>query len=301
MGISTSVFSVDKFTINSNCMPKNDKPKHRHFVFTWNNYPPGHETTLRAIPGTSYVLAGREVGQGGTPHLQGAVSFINGRTESSVRKLLPGCHVSIQRGSHLQSHTYCKKDGDFFEHGTPTLDPAAQAAEQTELWEAAWKSAVSGTLDDIPTNLRVKHYRTWHAVRRDYQLKPPSLPGVCGIWIHGPSGSGKSHCISSTFPNAFIKDASKWWCGYDGQEEVWLDDVDPTQSSWLARFLKIWGDRYPFQAQTKGGSLIIRPKRILVTANYSIEAMGFKPQDVDAIKRRFPQQLKLEQSDNIIF
>lgn len=293
MGINMSIMQLENINLTSQCMANGAK-KHRHFVFTWNNPTAGDQDSgipgehfLKAIPGRSYLVAGLERGASGTQHLQGAISFTSPRTLRSVTRLIPGAHIEVQRGTHEQAHTYCKKDGHFFEDGVPTVDPARQAVDQSEQWDFAWESAVSGTLADIPTALRVKYYRTWTLVHRDHQVRPPSLETTCGVWIYGPSGTGKSHFISSTYPNSFIKDASKWWCGYNGEEVIWLDDVDPEQSKWLARFLKIWADRYPFQAQTKGGSIIIRPKRFIVTSNYSIDEMGFGRGDLEPIKRRF--------------
>lgn len=254
------------------------------------------ESHLKAIPGITYVVAGLEhdAPGAGTPHLQGAISFKSPRTERSVRRLLPGCHVEIQRGSHSAAHTYCKKDGKYFEFGSPTLDATDQAAKQSEDYAAAWSLAVAGNTSDIEPSLRVRYYRTWTLIHRDHQLRPKSLADVCGHWIYGPSGTGKSHFVNSQFEGCYIKDASKWWCGFSGEDTVWLDDVDPTQSGWLTRFLKIWGDKYPFQAQSKGGSLVIRPKRIIITSNYSIAEMGFPIADLAAIRRRYVEHHKLD-------
>lgn len=159
---------------------------------------------------------------------------------------------------------------------------------------------MSGELDLLPPHVRVRFYRTWDNVKRDHQQRPASLEGTCGLWIHGPPGSGKSHFVNDKFPGCYIKDASKWWCGYQGEAVVWLDDVDPDQSAWIARFLKIWADKYPFQAQNKGSSLTIRPERFLVTSNYSIAEMGFRPVDLAAITRRFKEVYKADINSEII-
>lgn len=275
--------------------------KNRHYVFTLNNpvvtaVEPQvtSESQLQALPGVTYLCYGREhyAAGSGTAHLQGVISFISPRSNSAVRKLIPRWHVEVQRGNHLQATTYCKKDGDWFERGSRTMDPDEQHTDQAEKWQAAWDSAVAGRLDEIPISLRVPHYRTWNLVQRDYQRKPVALEGTCGHWIYGPSRTGKSHFVNERFPEAYIKDASKWWCGYQGEDTVWLDDVDPSQTSWIARFLKIWGDRYPFQAQSKGGSLLQRPKRIIITSNYSLAAMGFAIEDLVPIRERFVEHFK---------
>jgi len=55
----------------------------------------------------------------------------------------------------------------------------------------------------------------------------------------------------------------------------------------LSHDLKIWLDRYPFRAETKGGSMLIRPKRIIVTSNHCPEELWRdKPVLCEAIRRR---------------
>ena len=134
--------------------------KHRHFVFTWNNPrdPPlvtedpenapigpaeqhqaDHEgimvgPVLQGMPGLStliswtqslgltYLVGGFELGESQTPHWQGSISFASPRTVSSVRKLLRGCHVEVQRGTHEEAHDYCRKDGKYYEWGVSCKD-----------------------------------------------------------------------------------------------------------------------------------------------------------------------------------
>lgn len=51
--------------------------------------------------------------------------------------------------------------------------------------------------------------------------------------------------------------------------------------------LKQWADHYPFKAAQKGSQLLIRPKRIVITSNYSIEECYPEVQDSAPLKRRF--------------
>lgn len=282
--------------------------KHRHFVFTLNNptlddpsSPKGASLNrIAALSAVSYYIVGLEKGINGTPHFQGAISFTSPHTQKSVRRLLLGCHVEVQRGTHVQAHEYCRKEGNFVEFGSPTLDKEAQASEQSAEWEAAFESAKSGDLDSIPVEKRVRYYRTWQCIKRDFQSRVLPLEDVCGHWIYGPSGTGKSHTVFSSFPGAYLKDTSKWFCGYQGEDTIWIDDIDPTQTSWIGRFLKIWADRYLFPAQVKGGSMVIRPKRVIITSNYKISDMGFATADLSAILRRYKEHEKKDIETNII-
>lgn len=272
----------------------------RSYVFTWNNYTAEAEESLARLD-CRYLCYGRERGESGTPHLQGMVCFSHAKSHASVRKLLAGCHIERQRGTYVQARTYCQKDGDFVERGTCPLDPEDQALEQSRRYSVAWDLAKSGDVENIDPVIRLTHYRTILAIGKDFRLRPESLDSVCGLWIHGRPGVGKSHSVVTAFPGAYVKDCSKWWDGYQGEPVVWLDDVDPSSSSWLCRFLKIWADRYPFPAQTKGGSLFIRPGKFIVTSNYTIGGMGFEQSSLDAILRRFREVELVSREQKIEF
>nr|QKN88869.1 MAG: replication-associated protein [Cressdnaviricota sp.] len=69
--------------------------------------------------GIRYLVYGREVGDGGTPHLQGFVIFDRRLRLGSVRDLLGNRgHYECARAASDSASNYCKKDGDFTESGT---------------------------------------------------------------------------------------------------------------------------------------------------------------------------------------
>ena len=73
---------------------------------------------------------------------------------------------------------------------------------------------------------------------------------VRGFWYYGPPGTGKSWTARTENPDAYIKDQSKWWDGYTGQETIILDDMD---SDCLSHYLKLWMDKYKTYGEFKGG------------------------------------------------
>jgi len=92
----------------------------RSYVFTLNNYVEPDVARLRALGGeVSYLVFGREVGDSGTPHLQGYVVF-NRRVAFATAKRSIGdrAHLEVTRGTPEQASDYCKKDGDFEEFGS---------------------------------------------------------------------------------------------------------------------------------------------------------------------------------------
>lgn len=259
--------------------------KTRNFVFTHNNYP---DTQLQDNLECRYIIYGREVGQSGTPHLQGFVSFANPRQLAGVIKLLPGCHVEVAQTT-TAAIEYCKKDGNFTERGIAPISQKRKGEMEQERWEEILENAKTGNFDAIPANVRMKHYRTIKEIAKDYMPPKPDATQLTGYWFVGKAGTGKSRAAREENPGAYAKPLNQWWDGYQDEEVVIVDDMDPFHKS-LAYEFKMWGDRYAFIAPVKGGALRIRPTKVIVTSQYVPEEIWEDPATLEAINRRYTRR-----------
>lgn len=269
----------------------------RSWCFTHNNYTADDEQRYQRLE-AEHVLYGREVGENGTPHLQGFVRFRNPRLGRAVARLLPGCHLTVARNLEA-SIRYCRKDGDVFEHGTTVYSQEQRAVAavaggqaQVDRWREAYLAAQEGRFEDIPYDIRFKH----DAVIQRLRLKrlsdecPDSIAILDNQWIWGPSGTGKSVLAREENPLAYFKMRNKWWDGYQYEPEVILDDIDPSMEAWITAFLKDWADHHKFRCEIKNASAVIRPRRLVVTSQYSIDSCFKDPETRSALHRRFEER-----------
>lgn len=257
----------------------------RAWVFTLNNYDEEDMTNVKNC-GYQYVVVGKEVGEAGTPHLQGYVYFKTLKSLKGLKKKVPKAHWEPRRGSHEQAREYCMKDGDYLEEGVPPMSQQKKGECGKRVYEEAFELAKQGKIDEIPEPLRTRFYQTYKRIRKDYQVVPESMPELINEWYWGETGAGKTRKAREENPGAYLKNANKWWDGYVDQEVVIIDEWSPDHAC-LASHLKQWADHHAFAAESKGGMLCIRPKKIIITSNFSPEECFPNVQDLEPIRRRF--------------
>nr|UOF78741.1 rep protein [Cressdnaviricota sp.] len=274
-------------------MQPRSNSRSRNWVFTTNNYTHADEHKLRRLA-CKYIVFGRErAGTTGTRHLQGYVSFANAKKFHQVKALLPErSHIELRMGTSAQAAEYCKKDGDFEEFGEPPMelsDIQKLGGEASKVkWGEIHKLACAGGF----TELADKFPKEWIQFKpRLESLYTPTTAPLDGElhheWWVGPTGSGKSRALWDLYPNHFAKMINKWWDGYRHQDIVAIEEWSPDNSI-TAQSLKRWADRYPFTGEIKGGTMErIRPTKIIVLSNYTLEQCFPRSEDLQPLKRRF--------------
>lgn len=119
--------------------------------FTWNNYDKAELDSLRTRLSQEetvrYACFGKEIGEGGTPHLQGYVAFKKQKTLLQCKaQISTAAHVVPCKGTEEQNIAYCSKqctdDNPFEEFGTRKR----QSGKRTDL-EPFMADVQAGELD----------------------------------------------------------------------------------------------------------------------------------------------------------
>lgn len=268
--------------------------RHRHYCFTLNNYTPQDEETLCAIcQDAKYIVWGYEIGDSGTRHLQGFVSFHNARSLNSVKSLIGRrVHLEPARGTPEEAANYCKKEGIFFEAGEVPIhsDPGGRERQR---WDDIRGHAERGDYSLIPSDVLIRYIGNIGRIRHLWLANncPEALTELRNYWVKGETGTGKSRGVRnacrSRNESIYLKEASKWWDGYDGEPLVLIEEFGPEHSATLGGLLKIWSDHYPFRCEVKGGSMLIRPRHIVITSNYDMDSCFCMGTLLAPLRRRF--------------
>jgi len=237
----------------------------------------------------------------GTPHIH---AFLQLSKQLSCRNQsfwdLDQFHGNYQKAKSIVNVVkYIKKDGDILEYGDMDWKNKVDARETHSAYLG--KRILAGVplkqLIEEDPSLVLKTYDLQKNINawKILSAVPVSTDLPRGIWIWGPTGTGKSHLVRQEEPDLFLKAQNKWWDGYINQQAVLIDDLD---SDCLDHYLKIWADKYSCTGEVKGGHVQLCYQRFYVTSNFSIEELfKNKPEvTIDAIKRRFKVIHKLDKS-----
>lgn len=157
-------------------------------------------------------------------------------------------------------------------------------------WIDALEHAKRGKFDEIDPHIQIQYFSSLRKIHHESLLKNAELNGELeNLWYHGPPGTGKSRKARDLYPDSYFKGLNHWWDGYVGEDTVIIDEWEISTGKYIGHHLKIWSDRYPFKMEVKGSVLPLqRPKRIIITSNYSIdECFGSDTMLCAAIHRRF--------------
>lgn len=264
--------------------------RRRDYCFTINNHTDEDTQLLKKLeldPKLRYLIYGEEVGENGTPHLQGYVYFHNAIGFSSLKKHLPRAHLEVCKGTPEQNIAYCSKDGLTYEYGDAPISKKRQGERGKEFWDEQLSLAKKGRLEDIDSKILISHFNSLNSIASRYAPMPLDLDDPTeALWYYGPTGTGKSKKAREDNPGYYLKACNKWWDGYLGEETVIIDDFDK-QHHMLGHHLKIWADRYAFPAEVKGSKVNLRPKKIIVTSNWHPTEIWQDTQTIEPICRRF--------------
>jgi len=282
------------------------RQRSRSWVFTINNFHLCPSEALEAWEKkmkevASYFIMGFEGVGGrddapGTPHIQGYITFKNAIVYRTVRAIFDNkCWCRPAKANQAANKVYCIKEGDYLEFGVEPMTQKRKGDAERSRWAEIHNLAKRGKFEELGERFPRESIVYGAQLERVQQksIVAKDLDGkMNGEWFYGKSNAQKSTTARRENPGAYCKHADKWWDHYMGEETVIIEDVDLDDAKFLRRWLKIWADRWTYPAEVKGGYLkAIRPKKIIVTSQFSIDSMWKDEETTSAMKNRFTERL----------
>jgi hypothetical protein len=253
----------------------------KNYVFTVNNY----DSLIYPDewPLMTYCIYQEEIGESGTPHLQGYVSFSEKRTLVTVSQLpgLERARLATAKGSAAQNKTYCTKAdalGGPYEYGTP---PAGQGqrkdldviADKLKQGVSLKRIAIDHPSDFIRYSTGLHKLQSYVAPRRSDNDET-----ICFVFF-GAGGTGKSSfarklarrlssedgASGDVFSLSPSKGSGQYWDGYNQHDVVIIDEfkgnrMQPTDFNQLI-------DAGEFCVPVHHGQVQFNSKVVIITTN----------------------------------
>lgn len=291
------------------------------WIFTWNNYTVESENCIKGLADCDwiqYVSAGYETGASGTPHLQGYFKCKRGRGKSwrwcnnyfkdkhtftedaDGNKEYSGAWVREAKADASFNTNYTLKDGNCCVHH----GEMPQKGKRNDLQRAADKCEEGVNIRDQVELGFIKNNQALKMAEGLQKYYEPSRVGLTlGIWIYGPSGSGKSRTARALAERLSGEDVytkndgtGKWFDGMDGQETIVWNDFryDTVKPSLFFDML----DEGPLRVEVKGHTRQFRAKYVIFTSEKNVSATFEKvyEEELYQFERRCPVDLKLKKN-----
>jgi len=248
-------------------------------VWTLNNWTEDELDALVAagseLHEIQFLCFQKEVGENGTPHLQGYTRFKSKKTFDQVKEqLVERVHVEEAKGTEDQCIAYCTKTDTAvpgqtpYKFGTPAPGQGARM-DIRKVIDTIIAHGEKKAWEEDP-NVMVRLHR---GIREAVLILGPKwVDGTKRkVIIHwGDAGSGKSRAFwNDLLPGTLYRKSAKgcgeqWWDGYNGEENVLVDEFS---GQWDLEFWKRVCDESSVRGQTKGGWVDLKHTTICFTSN----------------------------------
>lgn len=195
------------------------------------------------LPHLTYACVGKEVGEEGTPHLQGYLEFSSLKTRNWISKKIPRAYIEVAYGSPQENRTYCSKSGQIILE----VGQIKQQGKRKDLDE------VKEMIDDGASiaEVREQHFGTWVRNRQSLEIyasairdrpEPPRYTkeefpiewqeidegDIQTLVLWGKTGIGKTSFARSLLPNAMVVSHIDQLQSFDSTtyDGIIFDDMD---------------------------------------------------------------------------
>ncbi len=212
----------------------------------------------------------------GTPHIQGYVILKGHAKPNNYMQRMITCRWRIARGNTDSNYTYCTKPGATagpWEYGDK---PTGGQGKRNDLLAVQKKIDNHVPMKDIAQ----EHFSSFVRYNRGFNLyaniisEPRNFKTQVFVLI-GPTGCGKSWWAENNTKNGWPMFSGQWFDGYNGYDDIIINDF--TGGMPYRQLLQLT-DCTRWTLENKGGTVNIRPRRVVFTSNLRLHSWyNFEP------------------------
>ncbi len=222
-----------------------------------------------------------------------------GQLKTALKSDVNIANVEKRKGSQKQAIEYVTKEDTRVEgpwqHGTPKR---CLERERTDLNVVAEAIESGASISDIADSNPKQFIMYNKGIRALKSIKTKNRNFKTHVtWIYGSSGKGKTRLAWDLHPDAYPKNNSEWWDGYDPDihEAVIIDDYRIQDKIRFSELLRLF-DRYPHLVQQKGATVSFKPKHIVLTTTKSPQETFFGfDEHMQQLLRRIDEIIDLDE------
>ncbi len=295
-----TIVTEDRIRVPAKKRRKKQSQPARHWFLTINN-PTDDDigafyTDDRVLaPHLLYVMIGWHIGaRSKIPHVHVVIYLKEKLRMTALKKFHPRADIQPRRGKLVDCAVYLGKDNPVNEIGKRPAEHIGQSTMK-DRWANTLLCAQEHRIYEAEPMMIVRYIGNLKRIKADHPKRLASLPvKKCHYWIYNPiSDAGKTWYAEHRWPDFFPKDPStKWWGGYAGEDTVIINNVTPEhmypRSPLRMSLVSPWADTPAFNSEIKGEEIYIRPKRIVVTSQYTMEKIfDYSTTELGAASTRF--------------
>ncbi len=251
---------------------------HKSWVYTINNYTEEDIEKLKLLTTNKHRCC-KEVGESGTPHLQGAITFKRSYKLKQLKKIFETAHWEIALCKDAEN--YCIKGDIIINENNTKQGKRSDLAEACE----TLKEGLLPVTENHPT-IYVKYHKGLQSLRDILSKKDKEFTKINVIVYQGKPGCGKTrkaYEIDNDLYNVPEPiNGSLWFDGYDQEKTILLDDF----YGWIKyhTLLQLL-DGYPIKLPIKGGFTYKKWNTVIITSNKKPKEW-YNRDEWEALKRR---------------
>lgn len=220
------------------------------------------------------MIVGREIGEQGTPHLQGYLEMYKVCRIAALKKFtcFARAHMEVRRGTRDEARSYCMKDGNIQEFGSWEAGGQGSRNDIRAVMKQIECGTATKAIMEAEPAVYSRNIRFLEKYERLVEKETTQAFREVDVQVYiGEPGTGKTRKATEENPGIFTVNCedSFPFDGYNGEQAILIDDFEGTMK--YHQLLRVL-DGHQYRCNVKGGHRYAKWTRVIITSNKSVQS-----------------------------